>query len=196
MRPHVKRVLQIVIGSLLAVGLVLTALGALLPRRWHVEESIMINAPPPAIHALVDDLRQWPRWAQWNQEALSPRNEIRGPSSGPGASLTWYANGKNDADVTSGVVTIVRSDPALGVWFENRTRGGEPSQASLTYVSKPGVTEVVWQDSGKLPPIVGGLFLDLFQQRLAEHMRGGLERLKNSVELAGRAEAMPPSERR
>jgi hypothetical protein len=189
-RAHGTRVLQIVVGSLVAVALVLAILGALLPRRWHVEESIMINAPPPAIHRWVNDLRHWSRWAQWNQQALSPRNELNTPSFGVGAKLTWYGRADADADPTTGVVTIVRSDPALGVWFESRTRGGEPSHASLTYTPKPGVTEVTWQDSGELPPIVGGLFLDLFQQRLSEHMSQGLQRLKDLVELDGKGQ--PP----
>ena len=192
MPAHVLRVGQIVLGSLVVVGLLLTGLGALLPRHWHVTESIMINAPPTSIHAWVNDLHHWPLWAQWNQTALAPKNEVSNPGVGSGATLTWYGSAEGDGRSASGEIHILRSDPTGGVWFESRTRGGEPSQASVTYAPKPGVTEVTWRDQGQLPPIVGGLFLDLFQQRLSAHMAAGLVRLKDLVEL-GRVEAAPAS---
>jgi hypothetical protein len=184
MNPNLKRVAQIVGGVLLLTALILFGLGALLPRRWHVEERVMVNGPPSAVHLWVNDLRHFPEWAQWNQTELAPQNTISSPSSGPGATLTWY--GRSDGhEPTTGEVRIIRSDPEQGVWFENRTRGGDPSHAQLTYVQRPGVTEVIWRDEGLLPPIVGGLFLDLFQKRLSQHMSSGLERLKELVELGG-----------
>lgn len=186
MTRNLTRVAQIVIGVLMLTGLLLTGLGALLPRRWYVEQSVMINAPPSAIHAIVSDLGHWSEWAQWNHADLAPKNQLSGPSAGSGARLTWYGRGGNAAP--SGEVRIVRSDPVLGVWFENRTSGGEPSRAQVTYAPRPGVTEVIWRDEGQLPPIVGGLFLDLFQKRLGKHMESGLERLKELVELGGRVD--------
>jgi hypothetical protein len=192
MAPHILRVAQIVLGSLLAVALLLVGLGLLLPRHWHVEASIMINAPPAAIHARVDDLNHWPQWAQWNQSALAPQNHVGTPSSGPGATLTWYGRAQAGDKLTTGEVRIARSEPSLGVWFESRTMGGDPSRASLTYTERPGVTEVTWRDDGELPPIVGGLFRDLFQKRLAQHMQEGLEKLKDLVERGGNANTTPP----
>lgn len=192
MASHILRVAQIVLGSLLAVALLLVGLGLILPRHWHVEASIMINAPPAAIHARVDDLHHWPHWAQWNQSALAPQNHVGTPSSGRGATLTWYGRAEASDKLTTGEVRIVRSDPSLGVWFESRTMGGAPSRASLTYNAKPGVTEVIWLDDGELPPIVGGLFRDLFQKRLAQHMQAGLEKLKDLVERGGSVNSAPP----
>jgi uncharacterized membrane protein len=192
MGPHILRVAQIVLGSLLAVALLLVGLGLLLSRHWHVEASIMINAPPSAIHARVNDLHHWPQWAQWNQSALAPQNHVGTPSSGPGATLTWHGRAEASDKLTTGEVRIVRSDPSVGVWFESRTMGGAPSRASLTYSEKPGVTEVIWRDDGELPPIVGGLFRDLFQKRLAQHMQEGLEKLKDLVERGGNVTSTPP----
>lgn len=194
MTAPITRVAQIVIGVLALTGLLLAGLGALLPRRWHVQESVMINAPPAAIHGWVSDLRHWPQWAQWNQADLAPKNQLSAPSTGTGARLTWY--GRGGENPTSGEVHIIRSEPELGVWFENRTSGGEPSRAEVTYVARPGVTEVIWKDEGQLPPIIGGLFLDLFQKRLSRHMNAGLERLKELVELGGKVDprVVPDSE--
>ena len=93
-RSPALRVAQIVLGVLALTALLLAGLGALLPRRWHVEQSVMINAPPAAVHAWVSDLRHWPDWAQWNQAELAPKNQVSTPSTGVGAKLTWY--GRSD----------------------------------------------------------------------------------------------------
>ena len=184
MSRNAVRVAQIVVGVLVFTALLLVGLGALLPRSWHVEQSIMINATPAAVHRYVNDLGYWPEWAQWNQADLAPQNQLGARSSGVGAALSWTGRGGK----ASGEVHITQSDPTLGVWFESRTAGGEPSIAQLRYVPGPGVTEVIWRDEGHLPPVIGGLFLDLFQQRLSKHMSAGLERLKELVELGGRVD--------
>ena len=181
-RPtHLWRVALIVMGALLAVVSSIVGLGALLPRTWQVEESILINAPAPAVHAWVGDLKRWPRWAQWNQAALWPKNQVSEPSTGVGATLRWYGRARAGDELESGEVRIVRSEPHQGVWFENRIGNNAPSQTSITYAERAGVTQVTWQDRGQLPPIVGGLFRDLFQKRLREHMSTGLERLHDLV---------------
>jgi hypothetical protein len=181
-RPSLWRVAQIVFGSLLAVALLIVGIGALLPRDWQVQETILINAPPAAVHAWVGDLERWPRWAQWNQAELWPQNRVSQPSTGPGATLHWYGRARRGDEPPVGEVRIVRSDPTSGVWFENRTPSSELSEASVLYQQRPSVTLVTWEDRGRLPPVIGGLFLDLFQQRLHSHMAGGLERLKDLVE--------------
>jgi hypothetical protein len=185
-RPaHLWRVAQIVFGALFAVVLCIVGLGAVLSRTWQVEESILINAPAPAVHAWVGDLQRWPRWAQWNQAELWPRNQVSEPSTGVGATLRWYGRAQSGDEVQSGEVRILRSEPHQGVWFENRIQNNAPSQTSVTYAERAGVTQVTWQDRGELPPIVGGLFRDLFQKRLREHMRTGLERLHELVGTGG-----------
>lgn len=181
-QPSRWRVAQIVMGSLLSVALLIVGLGALLPRDWRVQETILINAPPAAVHSWVGDLERWPRWAQWNQPELWSQNHVSKPSSGPGATLRWYAPASAGEESPAGEVRIVRSDPTSGVWFENRTPSSELSEASVLYQRRPSVTLITWEDRGRLPPIIGGLFLDLFQKRLHSHMAGGLERLKDLVE--------------
>jgi len=171
----------------------IVGLGALLSRTWQVEESILINAPAPAVHAWVGDLQRWPRWAQWNQAALWPKNQVSEPSTGVGATLRWYGRAQSGDELQSGEVRILRSDPHQGVWFENRIQNHAPSQTSVTYAERAGVTQVTWQDRGQLPPIVGGLFRDLFQKRLREHMRTGLERLHDLVGPGGNTNVSVPS---
>lgn len=176
---HAPRVFSIVAAVLLAVAALLALIGAVLPRDWRVEASVVIEASPAEIHAFVNDLSHWTEWAQWDRSTLSPENRVSQPSSGPGAHLTWYDQRAEPARA-AGEVRIIESDPARGVWFENRVRG-DASQASLTFAPRAGGTVVTWHDSGLLTPIVGSLFRDYFQQRLSAHMSVGLERLRERV---------------
>jgi hypothetical protein len=180
MRPRLLPVFQIVLAALAAVALLLFGIGALLPREWRVERSIMINAPAESVHRWAADLAYWSRWAQWDQGPLAPENELGEPSSGVGATLTWHGRGRSGE--TSGRLRITESAPEQGVRFEHRLESGKLSSAVLSYAPKPGVTEVTWRDEGELPPIIGGFMLDYFQTRLGEHMREGLARLKQLVE--------------
>jgi len=107
--------------------------------------------------------------------------------------LRWYGRASSHGDLASGETRIVRSDPREGVWFESHTQGGDASEASVRYGERPGVTRVTWLDRGRLPPIIGGLFLDLFQKRLHDHMSTGLERLKDLVESERRTAASASS---
>src|SRR5688572_9928407 len=192
-QPSLWRVAQIVGGSLLAVAVLIVGIGALLPRDWQVQETILINGAPADVHAWVGDLERWPHWAQWNQPDLWPHNRVSKPSSGPGATLHWYGRARGGDAPPEGEVRIVRSDPTSGVWFENRTPSSELSEANVRYQQRPSVTLVTWEDRGRLPPIIGGLFLDLFQQRLHSHMAGGLERLKDLVEGQPSSKGPPPA---
>lgn len=171
------RVLAIVLGSLAFVALLIVILGAIQPSAWLVERSILINAPPAAVHAVVQDLEYWDDWAEWDQDGL-PVTELGPIASGVGATLRFSFAGNR----ASGRVQIVQSDAAQGVTFAIALDQGRPSRATLTYTPRLATTEVTWRDQGELAPIVGALMRDLVQTRLAGHMEVGLRRLKDLVE--------------
>ena len=174
---HGGRVLAIVLGSLALVALLIAVLGAILPSTWLVERSILINAPPAAVHAIAQDLEYWDDWAEWDPHGL-PVNELGPIASGAGATLRFSSAG----DGPSGRVRIVQSDASQGVTFAIELDQGRPSEARLTYTPRLATTEVTWHDQGELPPIIGSLMRDLVQTRLAGHMEVGLRRLKDLVE--------------
>jgi polyketide cyclase/dehydrase/lipid transport protein len=177
LRAQGGRVLAIVLGSLALVALLIVVLGAIMPSSWFVERSILINAPPSAVHAVVQDLAYWDDWAQWDQQGVAVTE--RGPvKSGSGASLHFSAPEAG----ASGRVRILQSDVTQGVTFAIELDQGRASQATLSYSPRLATTEVTWRDQGELPPIIGALMRDLVQTRLAGHMEVGLRHLKDLVE--------------
>jgi hypothetical protein len=183
--PEARRVISIVLGSLVAVALIIATIGAILPRTWSVERSILINAPASSVHEITSDLEYWDDWAEWDRQDR-PVSELGPLRSGTGASLHFSAGG-----VAAGRVRIVRSDVERGVSFEIELDGGRTSQAAISYTPRLAATEVTWRDTGTLPPIIGPLMRDLVETRLAGHIDVGLARLKDLVEGASAGSATP-----
>lgn len=152
--------------------------GLMLGRTWKVEVVHTIAAPPIAVHAFVDDLRQWKNWAGWNN-AVDPelQHEYSGPERGVGATWTW-----NGPVMGHGRIRIDRSEPEHGVWLveaiESET---DNAKGSITFEPTPEGTRVTWRDEGKLPPVIGGFFRKTVQQALQAHFERGLRELGTQV---------------
>lgn len=160
--------------------------GLMLGRTWKVEVQRTIAAPPVAIHAFVDDLRQWQHWAGWNN-AIDPdlTHAYSGPERGVGATWTW-----SGPVMGHGRIRIDRSEPDAGVWLveaiESET---DNAKGSLTFEVTPEGTLVTWRDEGKLPPVIGGFFRKTVQEALRAHFETGLRELDTQVRATLPAEA-------
>lgn len=177
-----KLVGRIALGlvALLAVALVV---GALLPNRWRVEQSIVIDAPPARIHPFLDGLRRWPEWAVWNKE-MAPKVvwTYEGPERGVGARWAW-----NGPVMGRGRMEIVRSDPAQGLEVDEAIESDQVNaHARFTYTVQGDATKVTWVDEGTLPPVIGGYLHGVLEDMLNENFSKGLTKLKAVVE------AQPP----
>ncbi|GMU59852.1 MAG: hypothetical protein AMXMBFR34_16150 [Myxococcaceae bacterium] len=167
------------------VGLILVALiiGALLPRRWHVEQSILIKAPPEQIHPFLEDLRRWADWSAWNKE-LDPKVvwTWEGPDRGVGARWAW-----SGPVMGKGRMEVVRSDASVGLTVDEAIESEEVNaQGRFLYTREGDGTKVTWIDEGTLPPVIGGYFRGMIESMLAENFSKGLTKLKGLVE------ALPP----
>lgn len=174
-----KKFLRIAAITLAGIVLLLVVVGLLLPREWHVEQSIVIDAPPETVHPYVENFRNWPDWAGWN-DALDPtlRREYEGPESGVGAVQRWQGE-----KMGRGELTITKSDPQAGVWYDGKIETDEVNaHGSITYEPAAEGTRVIWTDTGQLPPIIGGYFAGFVETALADHFQTGLERLKTLAE--------------
>ena len=171
MKKIVKR------GALGLVGLVavLVGVGLVLPRQWHVERSVVIDAAPEHIHPLVEDLRTWASWAREPDPTV--QDTYGGAASGVGAWWAW-----SGPKMGHGKMTITRSDVASGVWFDEAIETEEVNaHGSLTWTREGGGTRVTWVDEGQLPPVMGGYFVGLVNDSLGAHFEHALMNLKTAA---------------
>ncbi len=173
---------NVLIGLVVLVAL-LVVVGFVLPTEYELSESMVIDAQPGTIHAMVGNLERWPDWMPWHDMDPTIKTTLGDKSAGVGASQSW--TGK-DGD---GEVTFTKSDPSSGVeydmamiWDESRAE----SSAKIAYRNVAGGTEVTWSMagdmSGAMPPVVGGYMTLVMKPSIKSAFRDGLTKLKNQVE--------------
>jgi uncharacterized protein YndB with AHSA1/START domain len=92
-----------VIGAVVAL---LIVVGVLLPRHSRVEVSVLVDAPPATVFALVNDFRRVHLWSPRTVTDPNARIIYSGPNRGVGATVTW-----DGLIVGSGTETISESRP-------------------------------------------------------------------------------------
>ncbi len=138
--PILKR---IGIGVAAATLLVVAAGLLLLPRTYGLSRSIVIAAPQDQVHALCEDLEQWPRWAPWFQADPGLAVTTGPVTRGPGARQTW------DGKSSRGQVTFTGSDPDSGVAFDLVLGDdGRPAVSRLRYAVVDSGIQVTWDLQG------------------------------------------------
>jgi hypothetical protein len=174
------RTFLLAIFALLA-GLLLW--GGLLPAKFHVERSTVINAEPAAVYANVNDLSKWEAWSPWAKRDPNAKSVFEGPSSGPGAIMRWDGNdevGKGALAITEVVPSeVVRIRLDFVRPFEST------SDVGFTFKREGDGTRVTWTLDGaqgfveRLMCTVLRLDVD---QMIGADYQAGLTALKSLVE--------------
>ena len=162
------------------VAVLLLAVGFLLPTRYEVERSIIVQAYREDVHDLVADLEQWERWAPWKEEDPTLRTTLGDTTRGVGASQSWTG------DSGGGRLHITASDPDTGIAYEMVFLDGErelPASGRIGYTDKTGATVVTWSMSGDFDmPVVGGWYALFADRMIGPMFERGLEKLKVAAE--------------
>ena len=168
-----------------AATLLVVAVGLFLPRTWTVGRTVTIDAPTARVHALCDDLEQWPAWTPWFRADPELEITMGAVTRGVGAHQSW--RGKDGA----GELTFTASDPERGIaydiaFIDRNTR----AVCTMAYApAANGATEVTWTMTGDSGWNVMERYLGLLMDPLLGPMfEDGLERLKLVAEgkVAGR----------
>lgn len=106
--------LKIVLGLGLLLGILVAALliyASTRPDSFRVERSVVINAPPGRIAAILADFRRWPEWSPWEKKDPAMTRTLSGPASGRGAAYEWSGNkqvGHGRMEILDASDTLVR----------------------------------------------------------------------------------------
>jgi len=168
------------VGILVGLVAVLIVIGFLLPEQYNVERSIVIEAPPPEIHAQVADLKQWPKWTVWNKEKY-PELEYsyEDDSIGKGAVQTW-----TDPKHGNGSLEITWANPYGGIQYTMTMDAFDHElKGDIRYTREGDKTRVTWTSRGELGnnPVMRWLGLT-FDKAIGAEYEASLQRLKNVVE--------------
>ncbi len=148
-----------------------------LRRRPRVARRITIRANPRQVFALLEDLREWPRWTAWAR-----REEIHfaydGPSHGVGATQHW-ASRRMD-----GSLRITQSVPEERLAYTAAFAGGKYTMEGVVALEPVMMgTRVTWVCSWDAPHNPYRRYLDLVMMAMiGRDFSAGLENLKTLVE--------------
>ena len=162
----------------LIIGIVLLFVVSLfLPKTFHVERSILIDAASAEVHAHVGDLAKWESWTPWVEADPTIVIDYGPATSGVGASQSWSGDSGN------GELTFTRCDSVAGVAYDmSFDEGRYPSTGELNYAAEGAGTRVTWIMDGESTGVVGRWFGLFMGPMVGPMFDRGLERLKQVVE--------------
>lgn|GEM_PF-525609 len=149
--------------------------GLILPKEFKVVSSVDVQATPQEVHALVGDLKEWPKWAPWNQEGSEIKIQLSEQTSGVGATQTWQD------PAGKGKLVFTYSNPKEGIQYDVFFDESPQAQiGQIAYVSlSEGKTQVSWVMKGKVDALLGGILATIFPSMIRPMFDQGLSRLSN-----------------
>ncbi len=136
---------KILIGIAAVLGILIIVI-AMRPATFHIERSIVMNAPPVVPFGEVNDFHQWAAWSPYEKLDPQMKKTFEGPPSGLGAIYRWDGNNKAGA----GSSTIVTSEKPSRVLIKlDFTKPFEASNlATFTFTPEGAGTKVTWAMDG------------------------------------------------
>lgn len=174
---------------LLVIVVGVVVVGLMLPNSYELSRSVVIDAQPAQVHALVGDLARWDEWAPWKEADPSVETTLGAQTTGVGASQNWTDK------QGGGWLEFTRCDPVGGVTYDMAFVMGEgddaeemPSLGAIDYEPTANGTKVTWSMSGDVDmPVFGGYLAKMLPGQVAPMFDRGLAKLKQAAE----AEPLP-----
>jgi len=141
-----KKSLLKFLGVLAAIIIAFAIFVQMQPADFRIARSATMSAPPAAVFAQVNNLRNWQNWSPWARLDPDAKLTYDGPPEGVGASYAWAGNDK----IGTGRMTVTESKPNEQVDF--RLQFIKPFEATnateFTFKPEGNQTVVTWAMSG------------------------------------------------
>jgi hypothetical protein len=168
---------------IIVAGLVVAFLvaAALQPGELRVTRNISIATPASVPFARINDLRRWQEISPYAKMDPNARYTFGGPSSGPGATLSWIGNNQ----IGEGRMTIIESHPSERVRMKLEFIKPFASRgvAEFTFRPERDGTNVTWSMIGPRSYLskLAGLIMNL-DKMIGGQFEEGLANLKRVSE--------------
>lgn len=173
------KVLKWLLFVLLGLIAVLLIGGLLLSPKYTVTRSVVIEAPPEKVYALLASPKQWARWTVWNQRDPAMHVDYSGPETGAGAKWSWKSTSQG-----SGTMTFTASEPGKRVAYELYFPDfGTTSTGDLSLAPDASRTRVTWVMNGDMGsnPLLRWMTL-MIDEMVGQDFAAGLANLKGLAE--------------
>lgn len=171
------RALKPILGLFVVVILIVLVGGLVLPKDYHVERSIMVEAFPGTAFDQVDNPGNWDAWFPWITQDTNITRRRSGTYSGVGAKVSWTSP---DSDTVS--QTITRSDGYARIETQlDLAEMGKPTADWLFESTDTGERVTVMVHGTARGPL-GGYFACMMDDRIGPAYEIGLRRLKEHAE--------------
>jgi uncharacterized protein YndB with AHSA1/START domain len=171
---------------LIAFVVVLAVVVASRPSDFRIERTTIINAPPAAVFAQVNDFHKWGAWNPWGKLDPTMKQSYEGAPAGVGAAYTWTGN----RQVGEGRMTITESRPdelvRIRLDFVKPLPG--TSIAEFTFRPQGNQTAVTWRMHGTNNFMAKAIHLVMNMDRMiGGQFDRGLTDMKAAVESGPRS---------
>lgn len=165
-----------ILGGIL-VGLLIAA--AMMPAKYLIEKSTIIQSPVKTVKEKVTNLENYSKWNPWQQMDPAASKRITGNPGAPGHRYEW--NGKK---VGTGSLTL-KSNSNHHVNFDLDFVRPWKTKANDSWNFEEwgnDSTKVTWQNSGTLPYPAARLMGPMINKNLNKQFVTGLDNLKRICE--------------
>lgn len=131
--------IQKLAGAFLGVVILVIVAGFLLPSKVHVERSLLIDAPPEEIYALISDFGAWGDWSPWAE--LDPDASMQITGSGLGQKMVWSSQSPQVGSGTQEITGLDAPD-----YLETHLDFGANGEADAAFrlIPEGEKTQVIW----------------------------------------------------
>lgn len=144
-----KKVLKGIGILLLAAILFVLIAGLFVPKDYHFERSIVIQAPREIIWQNISQFRNFEKWDPWSSKDPAMSRTIEGTDGTVGAVYRW----KGNKEVGSGSQTIMALDPTNHVDISLKFKEPYSSEAKVFYNLQDTISaiKVTWGFNSEFP---------------------------------------------
>lgn len=174
------KVLKWLVILVLVLIAALVGAGFFLPDRAHVERSTVVNAPVPAVFALLNGFRRFQEWSPWLKYDPAAKVTTEGPPWGVGARQSWAGNDQVGSGSQEIVATNPWSDITIKLVFADF---GSENTARYVLAPEGEATRVTWSyDSAANGNLLYRYFGLMADKMLGPDYEDGLAKLKTVAE--------------
>ncbi|MFH2095160.1 MAG: hypothetical protein ABIJ16_05620 [Bacteroidota bacterium] len=172
---------------IIAIIVIVLIVGLFLPKTYHVERSLTVQASYETIYAQVNTLKAMNEWSPWRDYDPDMKITYEGQDGSLGAKYHWEGN----EDVGSGFQEITGiSDSVIKVKVVFMEPMESESDAYINLEQTPDGIKVTWGFDGRTayPMNIMGIFMDM-DKELGKDFETGLARLDSICRIRQEDEA-------